>query len=859
LGYYAAGDGGLSHYGRVAAAPAQGGLQTSFDGAWWELASDGEVNIIQFGAKPDASFSTVWSGTECRNAIFNAQNYLVRKFGGGVVNIPAGTYYHFAGANSGAANTYITPASYITYRGAGRKNTTIVFDDTVSGAFSGYYPLFNYTSSQTARLQSVSFEDFTVRGILDTVVSSGVTPISMYKSDGVRYSGMGIEYSRSYGIYHNDCANLTVIDFYGYGSWLNMISTTSCSNMIVNGFYIYGSQSSAVTNDTVDTSSSPLRQGITVSNGIIEESAGLTFYGAKQLSLSNITMRRILTSGIFIGRPSTTYGGTSLHSITISNITISDLIRFAYSPTNDISPNPYFRLSSGWRTTAYATGGTYNKTYVGAPGRPDTSGAMVPLYGSGYGNFETNNTESVDQGAGGTGITISNIVLQRTLPSVSQASDWGFNTQGLFAPRYAGGSLYYNGTVDETMFTNYGFYIEPSLQNMVMSNAVVRGVGDYGMVIASAGAPSGVTKDIDNFGLDNVLLRSIRISDVNLACLTFQRTIATMDNITFRDCLFDGDPLLRSQARGGTHKAEWLMKAAFTASISGTTMTVTTVTSGSLVPGQFLFGLTISGSVQISSQSSGTPGGVGTYIVSTSQSVSNKSLAAVPPVTSSFTGSYASNILTVTAISSGAIVPGQVIYAPGTSLGNVHIISQIPGGTPGGVGTYNIDSSGTQASAAFVGWIGNGPVGADISLCSGFRFIGCQFRNVVQPIVESSLRPNFKQDNIILGRPVAFGFSPSSQGVAYCPNLGDEFSIIWEDSDPANYQTFGVTLDSGLSVSAAMPTSGYYAPGEFVSVQTPVISSGRVLSGWRRLTWSNSTASNHVDGVDWAQQFIATS
>lgn len=59
--------------------------------------------------------------------------------------------------------------------------------------------------------------------------------------------------------------------------------------------------------------------------------------------------------------------------------------------------------------------------------------------------------------------------------------------------------------------------------------------------------------------------------------------------------------------------------ASFTASFSGTTMTVSAVSSGTLAAGQIVLGNGAATGTVIVSQSSGTPGGAGDYVVSVSQ------------------------------------------------------------------------------------------------------------------------------------------------------------------------------------------------------------------------------------------------
>ena len=68
----------------------------------------------------------------------------------------------------------------------------------------------------------------------------------------------------------------------------------------------------------------------------------------------------------------------------------------------------------------------------------------------------------------------------------------------------------------------------------------------------------------------------------------------------------------------------------FTGSISGTTLTVSAISQGTLGIGCVLSGTNIVSGTSIASQISGTTGGVGTYSVSVSQSVSSEAMTATP-------------------------------------------------------------------------------------------------------------------------------------------------------------------------------------------------------------------------------------
>jgi hypothetical protein len=66
--------------------------------------------------------------------------------------------------------------------------------------------------------------------------------------------------------------------------------------------------------------------------------------------------------------------------------------------------------------------------------------------------------------------------------------------------------------------------------------------------------------------------------------------------------------------------------AVFTASIAGTTMTVTAIASGSIYPGMVLTGTGVTAGTYIVSQTTGTDGSTGTYVVSVSQTVASTTI-----------------------------------------------------------------------------------------------------------------------------------------------------------------------------------------------------------------------------------------
>jgi len=138
--------------------------------------------------------------------------------------------------------------------------------------------------------------------------------------------------------------------------------------------------------------------------------------------------------------------------------------------------------------------------------------------------------------------------------------------------------------------------------------------------------------------------------------------------------------------------------AVFTGSISGTTLTVTAVTNGTIAINQALFGVGVTQSTVITALGTGT-GGVGTYTINQSQSVASTQMNSAT-VGAVVTGAISGTTLTVSAVTSGTLVVGQTIQ--GSTVTAQTIITALGTGT-GGVGTYTVNNSQTVTSRTLYG------------------------------------------------------------------------------------------------------------------------------------------------------------
>lgn len=123
--------------------------------------------------------------------------------------------------------------------------------------------------------------------------------------------------------------------------------------------------------------------------------------------------------------------------------------------------------------------------------------------------------------------------------------------------------------------------------------------------------------------------------------------------------------------------------AVVTGAISGTTLTVSAVSSGTLGVGSVLSGSGVTANTTITALGTGT-GGVGTYTVGTSQTAASTTITAT------------NQIMTVTGVTSGTLAVGQPISGSGVTSGSY--ITGLGTGT-GGTGTYTISAAQQFASA----------------------------------------------------------------------------------------------------------------------------------------------------------------
>jgi len=133
--------------------------------------------------------------------------------------------------------------------------------------------------------------------------------------------------------------------------------------------------------------------------------------------------------------------------------------------------------------------------------------------------------------------------------------------------------------------------------------------------------------------------------------------------------------LLLGTQNAPTATATATMGSAFTATGSGTNLTVSAISSGYLSAGDIIAGAGITLGTTILSQTSGTPGGTGVYVTSVATSATAASCTAM------------SSVLNVTAIT-GTAAAGQFVFDNTSTVTEGTLISSQLTGSAGSTGTY---------------------------------------------------------------------------------------------------------------------------------------------------------------------------
>lgn len=179
-----------------------------------------------------------------------------------------------------------------------------------------------------------------------------------------------------------------------------------------------------------------------------------------------------------------------------------------------------------------------------------------------------------------------------------------------------------------------------------------------------------------------------------------------------------GDTVYARHYDGGVTNDPTDFSATAVQTAASASVTVSAVTKGVLVPGMALTGTGLGTAPIVQSQTSGTPGGAGVYVLNETTGFASATVGSAAFNTgfsfstgtvagASFTGVIDANgVLTVSALTGTIDVPQPSLNNDGPFLSgtgvpnNLQVIAQLTGSTPGGTGTYQTNGLIAVASAS---------------------------------------------------------------------------------------------------------------------------------------------------------------
>lgn len=702
------------------------------------------------------------------------------------------------GARSGSGTTTATVAQHssmntsvdsvvisypITYNRANGAQATQTITQSITKAKAGtlgirgsrqvYSTDAAYTSTYTFGGQATGASSYAAKATsLIATVTAGSTPTTPINGDTVTFSN-GTNYV--YTITHNGTSWVppgTIID----GSLLVTGSVTA-SKINSNGLSIWDSSGKNVI----------LSAGTALQDQIAPYESGATVGAPSGTLVAGVSADAVATSvkdynsannrnGTAIAAPVVTQGDSSVDHTLQSN------------GAADVS------FEWTWPAAASMTASIADTTLTVSA---ISSGALqvgMAVYGTGVavGTYIT----ALGTGDGGLGTYTLN--ASQTVASVAMTANLSASVTGsitgtvLTVTAVTSGRLFVGQAITGTGVTA-GTYIKAL-------GTGAGGTGTYTVSIDKNVASTTITGSLSEGDIDGF---QVTVYQASIASAAFNSTATGVD--LANDYIYTsadhgyltGQPLIYTAVGGAavggltsgtTYYANVSTVGAciFTGSISETTLTVTSVLSGVLGAGSLITGSSIAANTFITANGTGT-GGVGTYTVSASHSLSTRAMTA----STGFTGSISGTTLTVTSVSNGGIVDrGSLVLGVGIA-DNTYITARGTG--TGGTGTYTVSVSQTVASSTLAAYrlrslrLSTSEANADANTVINLTSVGVGTAHTLSG-----------------GKAYSFGTSTSSETVYEVPANKRVFVLFGTAADRA--YTFGVA--AYRAVDRAVNTSG---------------------------------------------------
>lgn len=388
--------------------------------------------------------------------------------------IGLGLPLYFPASSGGSGYYFNTPidpgAGPLTVRGDGMNNTVLVYHGGTApgGVQTGsFYPMFkNIEGSPTALKNSIQFEDFQIMGLFDYgEINVGAQAVNLDNYRQFTADRIKIYKANFMGINNHSNYGFTVLHSVFDQVPRDQARCSSCFNDNVSFNYFIHGGDNAIALHTASTvqGQGVLRDSMVVEGNILEDTAGISALGARELIVRNNICKRNKFSCTFVA-PNSTEGVNPIFSVDMSGNENSDSL----SIPPFVQPQTVFSVS------------------VPLPASVSTEPRFVP--GVGFTNLSTTNYNAAHWEYSNVNVTtglepvppayqfkIQANSTHRKLPDTALYSSWGYGQ--LFTA---------NGWMDVPVF---GIDLEPiaginSSLNIIQQNISDNHISDTQRCIA---------------------------------------------------------------------------------------------------------------------------------------------------------------------------------------------------------------------------------------------------------------------------------------------------------------------------------------------------------------------------------------
>jgi|AntRauTorckE5430_2_1112549.scaffolds.fasta_scaffold00152_30 hypothetical protein len=537
-GYYARGGGGQSSYLVKTAAQASSngdvidgyGNHTADNGLVLILQIDKIVNILKYGAKGDDQ-------TDNKDQLLAAQAYLAAA-GGGVFYVPSGTF---------RTSLAIPLSSNMTVKGDGYASCIKSIYNAENDIGN---PCFQYVNPlrPAIGITDVVFRDMRIEGIWDEVYRelNSNSQLILVGCDGFTMNRCWVKNAEFGSIVLNQCRNAHV-----HGNWFINSARDMCRLWNTDNSSVIGNTFLRNDDDCISINMAGFenvvagrpRQGIIVQGNYLQDTGSIRIQSAKNCVIDGNVIK--LNKGGFAisleGVTTAEVRESNVHSCIISNNTILDTIERL------LAREQYDSVFSNLRVGIRALSGAWTKD----------SSDLDSTYE--YFNTDTGPSGSLPQRVN-SGVLIEGNIVKRTLPAVDNYSDWGYGKMfSRFKDTEVVPGYIVDGEADPVILDQHlsarSLEIRDGLQQSLIVDNTFDGTGQEGVKFR-VGRLTKADFHYRDLVFKNNIIRDFRKVGVDLD----SDYNDTVQDITFEDNNFNGDPYFKNTDRdgfGGTLTGGW--------------------------------------------------------------------------------------------------------------------------------------------------------------------------------------------------------------------------------------------------------------------------------------------------------------